>query len=71
MECLQVVVEGKSQTPQEDPVARLGWFVFFQKGINPTPSSLQPVPAAGRGARVVGCWLRGLRGPLRQGQPPA
>lgn len=49
MGCLQVVARGKSQDPQEDPVARLGWFVFFRKDINPTPCPLQPVPVAGRG----------------------
>lgn len=62
MGCLQVAVKGKSQDPQENPVARLGRMVFFfsPKGRNPTPSSLQPMPAAGREARIVGCCLRGL-----------
>lgn len=41
-----------------------GLVVFFSpKGINPTPSSFQPVPVAERGARMAGCWQRGLSGP--------
>lgn len=39
--------------------------------INTTPSSLQPLPVTGRGAGVLRGWLRGLHGPLGQGQPPA
>ena len=54
-------------------MTRLVLFVclFCQKAINPTPSSLQPVPVAERGARMTGCWQRGLNGPSGQGQPPA